>query len=518
MFGLSRHSKNPTSNGGTGYGGDAARDKKARVSGKKKAEKESQKRLDNQEKEMRKSLSTLDTVVPSEALIGTIREILRLQVPSEWSKRKSLYVTALKCCRLIAENHPKLIGDKDDDESILSALNEFAQTAEMISNQKIQQERKLIKLVLEVHAEASNAFSKVAAKAEMTVMDPHEHYRQALRPFRFELVESIRHHTFAKHRQRTGFDTPNLFRELTTYKTSLPIEYGSSIFVRAVENRLDLLRVLITGPEDTPYANGCFIFDVWLCDYPKQPPKVKYLSTGNSRYRFNPNLYEDGKVCLSLLGTWSGPGWISGESTLLQVLVSIQSLILVPDPYFNEPGYESSRNSARGVHESTRYNTQIKRQTLEVCILPYFRETAPHEEFGEAIQKHFQNKRSALQKQLFRWYKDDAQLEKLYSEYLSIVEDSINSKKRPRVARAPARQVKTRTVDGVVEIEDSDEEDESTGKLPKVIDLDNETKPRASTKTAEIDLCDDDEPSVNICTGDDAKIPAASAGLVVDLT
>jgi len=39
-----------------------------------------------------------------------------------------------------------------------------------------------------------------------------------------------------------------------------------------------------------------------------------------------------GKVCLSLLGTWAGPGWNPAKSTLLQVLVSIQSLILVPIP------------------------------------------------------------------------------------------------------------------------------------------------------------------------------------------
>ena len=47
----------------------------------------------------------------------------------------------------------------------------------------------------------------------------------------------------------------------------------------------------------------------------------------------------DGKVCLSLLGTWygeSGESWNSQTSTLLQVLVSIQSLILVPEPFFNE--------------------------------------------------------------------------------------------------------------------------------------------------------------------------------------
>lgn len=52
--------------------------------------------------------------------------------------------------------------------------------------------------------------------------------------------------------------------------------------------------------------------------------------------------WQDGKVCLSLLGTWSGPGWSAGKSTLLQVLISIQSMILCDEPYLNEPGWASS--------------------------------------------------------------------------------------------------------------------------------------------------------------------------------
>jgi hypothetical protein len=43
-------------------------------------------------------------------------------------------------------------------------------------------------------------------------------------------------------------------------------------------------------------------------------------------------------VCLSLLGTWSGPGWQpGGRSSLLQLLVSLQALVLNAQPYFNEP-------------------------------------------------------------------------------------------------------------------------------------------------------------------------------------
>lgn len=33
----------------------------------------------------------------------------------------------------------------------------------------------------------------------------------------------------------------------------------------------------------------------------------------------------------------------------VQVLVSIQSLILVPEPYFNEPGYEQRGNRAQSI-------------------------------------------------------------------------------------------------------------------------------------------------------------------------
>ena len=90
--------------------------------------------------------------------------------------------------------------------------------------------------------------------------------------------------------------------------------------MRADESRVDVMRVCITGPEDTPYENGIFLFDVLLPpSYPDAPPKVLSLTTGGGRVRFNPNLYNCGKVCLSLLGTWSGPGWVAGSSTLLQV-------------------------------------------------------------------------------------------------------------------------------------------------------------------------------------------------------
>jgi len=57
--------------------------------------------------------------------------------------------------------------------------------------------------------------------------------------------------------------------------------------------------------------------------------------------RFNPNLYVDGKVCISLLGVTTASDesqrWNPQLSSLAQLMISIQSQILgVKEPYFNE--------------------------------------------------------------------------------------------------------------------------------------------------------------------------------------
>merc|ERR1719440_1352517 len=96
---------------------------------------------------------------------------------------------------------------------------------------------------------------------------------------------------------------------------------------------------MIVGPDGTPYENGFYFFEVtYPNDYPTHPPHVDFL-TGDGRCRFNPNLYVDGKVCLSILGTWHGPSWTPALS-LRQVLISIQSLFC-SHPIQNEPGYET---------------------------------------------------------------------------------------------------------------------------------------------------------------------------------
>ena len=189
-------------------------------------------------------------------------------------------------------------------------------------------------------------------------------------------------------------------KEMKLLKSSLP----KGIHVKAYEDRMDLFSILIKGPESTPYEDGLFLFDLQLSeDYPNTPPVVHYHSYCSDR--LNPNLYEDGKVCVSLLGTWSGKGtetWNPTSSNLLQVLVSIQGLILVGEPYYNEAGYERHRGTQQGLENSRMYN--------EMVVLKLFQSMTrlvqnPSDVFKDEIVEHFKAHADRLMTRLEAWKK-----------------------------------------------------------------------------------------------------------------
>ncbi|KAL0235100.1 hypothetical protein GEMRC1_001682 [Eukaryota sp. GEM-RC1] len=140
---------------------------------------------------------------------------------------------------------------------------------------------------------------------------------------------------------------------------------------------------LIVGPSSTPYAFGFFYFSVkFPADYPFNPPKMISLTNDSNRVRFNPNLYADGKICLSILGTWSGPSWVA-TMTLKSVLLSIQGLILTNTPLHNEPGWESETdcNKLQG------YNNMLLHETLRVAVCDTVENPPP--EFADEIRSQF---------------------------------------------------------------------------------------------------------------------------------
>ena len=121
---------------------------------------------------------------------------------------------------------------------------------------------------------------------------------------------------------------------------------------------------MIVGPKHTPYFGGFYLFEKkFPKNYPDKNPSVNMLTICD-KVRFNPNLYESGKVCLSILGTWNGPGW-KKVMNLRSVLLSIQSL-LHEFPITNEPGFDTVKPDD---DKSISYNKYITYYNFKIAII-----------------------------------------------------------------------------------------------------------------------------------------------------
>lgn len=132
------------------------------------------------------------------------------------------------------------------------------------------------------------------------------------------------------------------------------------IYYKHDEKNMLLGYALIIGQEGTPYAYGNFLFKfTFPYNYPHSPPVVTY-HTNDGHTRFNPNLYKNTKVCISLLNTWKGEQWTSCQ-TIKSILLVLSS-ILNDKPLLNEPGITEKHPDMEG------YNKIIKYKTLDTAI------------------------------------------------------------------------------------------------------------------------------------------------------
>ncbi|KAJ7981739.1 Ubiquitin-conjugating enzyme like [Quillaja saponaria] len=244
-----------------------------------------------------------------------------------------------------------------------------------------------------VHGSAQYLNNVVVAESPVPVIS-NEDRDEILRKFQlfkqFDTVEDTSDHHYTCHSSSSKQPSKNWAKKIQEEWKILEKDLPDSIFVRVYEARMDLLRAVIIGAEGTPYHDGLFFFDVFFpIGYPNAPPQVYYHSGG---LRLNPNLYHCGKVCLSLLNTWSGgknEKWIPGVSTILQVLVSIQGLILNAKPYFNEPGYAHMSGLAAGEMRSLQYNEDTFILSLRTMVYIMRR---PPKHFEEFVWGHFCNR------------------------------------------------------------------------------------------------------------------------------
>jgi ubiquitin-protein ligase len=143
---------------------------------------------------------------------------------------------------------------------------------------------------------------------------------------------------------------------------------------------------MIVGPSDTPYFGGYYFFKFdYPSDYPFTPPKVTYM-TNDGTTRFNPNLYKCGKVCVSILNTWSGDKWSSCQ-TINSILLTLCSL-LNDAPLENEPG--QGKNS----RDFIPYQKSIEFKNIEFSICEMILKQKipePFQMFYPFIKEHFIN-------------------------------------------------------------------------------------------------------------------------------
>lgn len=126
-----------------------------------------------------------------------------------------------------------------------------------------------------------------------------------------------------------------------------PIYADSGIYYKEDESNIRKGYACIFGPEGTPYEDCPMLYSFSIDDgFPFDPPKVLF-HTHDGVTRFHPNMYVEGKVCLSILHTWEGPKWAS-TMRLSTVLITIQSL-MDNAPILHEPGYSNQSKDSENV-------------------------------------------------------------------------------------------------------------------------------------------------------------------------
>lgn len=136
------------------------------------------------------------------------------------------------------------------------------------------------------------------------------------------------------------------------------------VYYKHDEENLLLGRAMIIGPKNTPYSFGFYFFEFnFSTNYPYEPPKVTYL-TNDGYTRFHPNLYSNGKVCLSLLNTWSGEGWTSCQN-ITSILLTFLT-ILDENPLLHEPGVYKNNKYIQ------QYNEIINYMNLKFSIIELY--------------------------------------------------------------------------------------------------------------------------------------------------
>ncbi|KCV72839.1 ubiquitin-conjugating enzyme E2 G2 [Fonticula alba] len=157
-----------------------------------------------------------------------------------------------------------------------------------------------------------------------------------------------------------GTPTAALRRLMTEYR-DLTIHPPPGITAGPVdESNFFEWEAIISGPAGTPFEGGLFTATLTFpSDYPLSPPKMRF--TGEM---FHPNVYSDGRVCISILHPpGDDPHNYEQSSERWSPVQSVEKILLSVLSMLAEPNDESSANvDAAKVWRSSReeYDSRIR--------------------------------------------------------------------------------------------------------------------------------------------------------------
>ncbi len=328
------------------------------------------------------------------ALVPFLNRLIKNTSLQEISKEPEKYLIIFKIGRWIYKNE----GINELHKSLLDITKDIEFISEKAGKEIItEKENEILSLVKDYDLQ----------DIKITNENCNDNYINVMGKYHCCLSEELKFHSYKEKNCNlinAGKWCRRLFNEWKDFSKSLPLHKDGSVFIRwySEDGYSHLFKILIIPPLSTPYGGGCYEFDMFIPpDYPITPPQMKFLTTGGGTVRFNPNLYKCGKICLSLLGTWSGEKWNPEISNIYQICVSILALIFVDEPYFNEPGYQNSIGTKEGITASKKYNDNIKIQNIKYAIINMIKN--PPEDFKEVITNHYKIRIEEIKDNILKW-------------------------------------------------------------------------------------------------------------------
>jgi ubiquitin-conjugating enzyme E2 G2 len=156
-------------------------------------------------------------------------------------------------------------------------------------------------------------------------------------------------------------------KRLTTEYKQLLNNPPEGILAGPKENNFLEWEALISGPDGTPYEGG--VFEAILKfpnDYPLAPPSMRFTSS-----LFHPNIYSDGRVCISILHPpGDDPNMYESSSERWSPVQSVEKILLSVVSMLAEPNDESPANveAAKIWREDRRLFNEIVAKNVEKSL------------------------------------------------------------------------------------------------------------------------------------------------------